>query len=107
MALLRHLFMPVLLLSNSALNIVYAETTVEPSSLLQLVDYVGVDYPGAVQGGEVLDENEYVEMVEFSGRVQEGLAALTLEQSVRKQLLVLSERLVEQIGQRVAARSEE
>lgn|SRR5690554_557657 len=103
MALLRHLFMLVLLLSNSALNIVYAETTVEPSSLLQLVDYVGVDYPGAVQGGEVLDENEYAEMVEFSGRVQEGLAALTLEQSVREQLLVLSERLVEQIGQRVAA----
>ncbi len=39
-------------------------------TLLQLVDYMGVDYAEAVENGAVIDEFEYAEMAEFSGRIQ-------------------------------------
>lgn len=103
MALLRHLFVFVFLFSSCTLNVVFAVTAMEPESLLQLVDYVGVDYPGAVQGGVVVNEEEYAEMVEFSGRVREGVATLELEPAIQQQLMTLSAQLVEQIDQRVAA----
>ncbi len=37
--------------------------------LQQLVDYLGVDYGGAVQGGEVVDASEYQEMVDFAANL--------------------------------------
>ncbi len=39
-------------------------------ALLQLVDYMGVDYAGAVANGAVVNEFEYAEMAEFTGRIQ-------------------------------------
>ena len=33
--------------------------------ILHLLDYVGVDYPGAVKDGKILDQGEYDEQVEF------------------------------------------
>jgi high-affinity iron transporter len=42
----------------------------------QLLDYVGVDYAGAVEQGKVISEAEYEEMREFSQRAQESIAAL-------------------------------
>ena len=33
--------------------------------ILHMLDYVGVDYPGAVKDGKVLDQGEYDEQVEF------------------------------------------
>lgn len=42
----------------------------------RLLDYIGVDYEGAVSGGQVTSEAEYAEMVEFSGQVETRLKAL-------------------------------
>jgi high-affinity iron transporter len=42
----------------------------------RLLDYIAVDYPGAVQDGRVVSEAEYKEMVEFAGSVRERIGAL-------------------------------
>ena len=42
----------------------------------RLLDYLAVDYPGAVQDGKVVSAPEYAEMREFSGSVAERIAAL-------------------------------
>ena len=60
-SLLCIVFFFFLLISNS-----YAG---EAERLLSLVDYMGGDYKNAVQGGRVVDEREYEEMVAFSSDV--------------------------------------
>jgi high-affinity iron transporter len=42
----------------------------------QLLDYVAVDYGGAVQNGKVVSDSEYAEMREFSGSAVEKIGAL-------------------------------
>jgi high-affinity iron transporter len=42
----------------------------------QLLDYIAVDYAGAVRDGQVLSDIEYAEMKEFSGTVAERIAQL-------------------------------
>ena len=42
----------------------------------RLLDYIAVDYPAAVQEGEVVNEGEYAEMGEFSEAVRARLTAL-------------------------------
>lgn len=42
----------------------------------RLLDYVAVDYAGAVSGGRVKSEAEYAEMVEFAGQVETRLGSL-------------------------------
>jgi high-affinity iron transporter len=42
----------------------------------RLLDYIAVDYPGAVQGGKVVSPAEYKEMTEFAGSIRERIAAL-------------------------------
>jgi high-affinity iron transporter len=42
----------------------------------RLLDYIAVDYPGAVADGKVVSDSEFAEMREFSGSVQEQLATL-------------------------------
>ena len=51
----------------------------ELRQLLQLAEYVGVDYVSAVRDGKVIDPGEYQEMVEFSGLILEKSAVLTTE----------------------------
>lgn len=41
----------------------------ETQQLLQMLDYVGVDYAGAVKDGKVINADEYGEMREFSGTI--------------------------------------
>lgn len=48
----------------------------DPARLAQLVDYVGVDYPAAVENGEVISELEYNEMTEFSSTIREQVKQL-------------------------------
>lgn len=38
--------------------------------LLQLLDYVAVDYPEAVRGGAIVDEGEYAEMQAFAANIR-------------------------------------
>jgi high-affinity iron transporter len=42
----------------------------------RLLDYIAVDYPGAVHGGRIVSAGEYKEMGEFAGSVRERIAAL-------------------------------
>ena len=48
----------------------------EVRQLWQLLDYVAVDYAGAVQNGSVISEMEYKEMQEFSERARSQVIAL-------------------------------
>ncbi|MFZ5669055.1 MAG: FTR1 family protein [Pseudomonadota bacterium] len=42
----------------------------------RLLDYIGVDYPGAVAGGKIISAGEYSEMKEFAAQVETRIAAL-------------------------------
>jgi len=48
----------------------------EPNTIWRLLDYMAVDYAAAVEDGEVVNEVEYEEMVEFAGTVRSGIAEL-------------------------------
>lgn len=45
----------------------------DAQTILHLLDYIGVDYPEAVENGKVKNEDEYKEMLEFTGKVSEQL----------------------------------
>jgi high-affinity iron transporter len=40
----------------------------EANRVLALIDYIGGDYRNAVQGGKIINQDEYQEMTEFSAR---------------------------------------
>jgi high-affinity iron transporter len=42
----------------------------------RLLDYVAVDYPGAIQDGRIVSQLEYDEMLEFSSSIEERLGTL-------------------------------
>lgn len=44
--------------------------------LLQLVEYIAVDYPEAIENGSVINEEEYQEMIEFSSILVDKSAAM-------------------------------
>ena len=48
----------------------------EVQTTWRLLDYLAVDYPGAVSNGKVISGSEYAEMREFSASVHDKLAAL-------------------------------
>lgn len=37
-------------------------------TVVHMLDYIGIDYPGAVQDGKVKNEDEFKEMVEFTAK---------------------------------------
>ncbi len=41
----------------------------DPQEIVQLADYVSVDYPDAIKDGKIINEAEYKEMEEFSKRI--------------------------------------
>ncbi len=47
-----------------------------PEQTVHLLDYVGADYAGAVDGGKVKSADEYREMVEFAARAGEQIRSL-------------------------------
>lgn len=56
-----------------------AASAAEPdpfTPILHALDYLGVDYPGAVQNGTVLDQGEYDEQIEFATGVRTMIAGL-------------------------------
>ena len=77
MKALAYLFIAFMLLSKPLL----ADT----QQLLQLIDYVGVDYSGAVEDGQVVNEAEYAEMVDFSAGISQQLVDLP-EHSIKSEL---------------------
>lgn len=64
------LLLACLWLSSAAMAAPDVQTT------WRLLDYVAVDYGGAVQAGRIVSQSEYSEMREFSASAAEGIAAL-------------------------------
>jgi len=70
--------------------------------LIQLTDYVGVDYAGAVENGEVINNFEYDEMLDFSNAIAEQVATLPASEA-RRQLTVQAAELVQLVEGRADA----
>jgi high-affinity iron transporter len=63
----------------------------------QLLDYLAVDYSGAVKDGKVVSESEYAEMREFSATISEQVAALP-NSAAKPKLIAGSKALQSAIG---------
>jgi high-affinity iron transporter len=72
------LFMALMLLTKPLL----ADTR----QLLQLIDYVGVDYGGAIENGQIINEAEYAEMLDFSVGITQQVADLP-EHAIKPELI--------------------
>lgn len=68
-------------------------STANPRQTWQLLDYLAVDYAGAVKDGRALDPLEYAEMREFSATVRAQVAALPVTAG-QSALLAEADRLV-------------
>jgi high-affinity iron transporter len=53
-----------------------ADTDTDVRQIWKLLDYIGVDYTGAVANGAVISEAEYTEMKEFAATAHQRLSAL-------------------------------
>lgn len=67
----------------------------------RLLDYLAVDYSGAVANGRVVSASEYAEMREFSGSVRQRLAALPTT-SAQPGLVREADELVDAIDRKAA-----
>ena len=73
---LRLLLTTLLLAAASLCMAAPAKTDADARQLWQLLDYVAVDYAGAVADGKIVKPGEYAEMVEFAATAQHGIATL-------------------------------
>jgi high-affinity iron transporter len=71
----------------------------DPEALLQLVDYIAVDYPGAVADGQVISDAEYAEMKEFAARTSVLVAELP-EGAAKRQALPAAAALIAAVDAR-------
>lgn len=74
-----HLFkFAVLFVASTMFSMAHAEATTEDKTkqIWQMLDYMSVDYSGAVENGKVINKDEYAEMVEFASAVERQLAEL-------------------------------
>jgi len=69
MKILNLLFVVAMVLLTQPVN-------ADPQQVLQLIDYVAVDYDGAVDNGQIISEAEYEEMLDFAAGITIQLAAL-------------------------------
>ena len=78
-----------------------AETAPSAQVAWRLLDYLAVDYAGAVKDGHVISVSEYAEMGEFSASVRDRLAALP-GTSVQPQLVGEADELKAAIARKAA-----
>jgi high-affinity iron transporter len=75
--MLRRLFLAfAILVAEPAIPATASAPANDVQTAWRLLDYVAVDYGGAVQGGKIVSSSEYAEMREFSGSVAEKIASL-------------------------------
>lgn len=99
-ATLRLILVLVLLLGAALpLRAAAQEATPGAETAWRLLDYIAVDYPGAVSGGRVISEAEYAEMREFSTSVRTRIAALPAHEA-RPRLLAESSVLISAVEAR-------
>jgi len=79
----RVLVVSVLMAAGAASAVLAAEPTVEDKAkqVWRLLDYVAVDYGGAIANGAVLKASEYAEMQEFAATAERQLAELPSDAS--------------------------
>jgi high-affinity iron transporter len=70
----RTFWLPLLLLAGFFATAAPAAT--DARTLWRLLDYVSVDYRGAVANGQITRASEYTEMTEFAATVRQGLSDL-------------------------------
>jgi len=78
------------------------ETTPSAQVAWRLLDYLAVDYSGAVANGAVVSQSEYAEMREFSASVRERLAALP-HTPAQAALVGQADDLITAIGRKASA----
>lgn len=95
MPALARLFLAVALLVVAQLPVTAMgqESTSSAAVAWRLLDYIAVDYPGAVSGGRIVSDAEYAEMREFSASVRSRIKALPAGPA-KSQLLAESAALV-------------
>jgi len=84
---------------NPQIMINHQENASEFRQLLQLVEYIAVDYNSAVSSGKVIDRGEYAEMLEFSTIVANKSLALA-EQT--QQIVALSKSLKSAVEEKLS-----
>src|SRR5690606_17194229 len=57
-------------------------------SVIHLLDYLSKDYPAAVVDGEVIDEAEYEEMLEFSQKIFNLAQGIKMETKTKDSVMV-------------------
>jgi high-affinity iron transporter len=65
----------------------------EVRTALHMLDYIGVDYAGAVQDGRIISEAEYREQQEFAAEVARTLDKLKVDPAVSQQAVELQRRI--------------
>ncbi len=83
----------VLCVVSMATALAQSGSAASPRQTWQLLDYLAVDYAGAVKDGQVIDAGEYAEMREFGGTVREQIKGLPVTTG-QSALLAQSDRLV-------------
>ncbi|MGV3741138.1 MAG: FTR1 family protein [Burkholderiaceae bacterium] len=68
----------------------------------QMLDYIGVDYAGAVENGAIISKEEYAEMIEFSQTVEKQIKELP-EKSEKTGLLTAADSLKQSINNKGAS----
>jgi high-affinity iron transporter len=101
---LRRAFLPLLFLAILAFPTAARADDAAVQTAWRLLDYIAVDYRGAVAGGRVISATEYTEMREFSASVTQRLGALPAHQA--KARLVADARALEAAVARRAAPDE-
>ena len=76
----------------------------QANRVLALIDYIGGDYRNAVQGGKVINPDEYQEMTEFSTRALELFNQLKTSEGgdkagIEKDLTALAEQIINKSGE--------
>lgn len=72
----RPAFVLAFLLTMSFPSVGRADRVESPQVVWRLLDYLAVDYAGAVRDGQILSTSEYAEMTEFAGQVSTRITAL-------------------------------
>lgn len=84
----------------AAVPVMAQENTAQ--TILHMLDYVGVDYAGAVEGGKIKSEEEFKEMVEFTTEAAALLKTLPVNPQ-RAALVTDAENLVRMVRKKAAA----
>ena len=75
----------------------------DAGTVVHLLDYIAVDYPGAVSGGKIRDAGEYREMTEFAASVRDSVARLA-ENPAKAGLLARADALAREIDAKATER---